>query len=89
MMTTGIIAGSWYESLKLPWHVDLANDQSIGGGIAWATGEFPLVVVMMALLIQWQRTDERQARRFDRKEDRDEDAELESYNAMLAQMKEK
>ncbi|MFT3714829.1 MAG: cytochrome c oxidase assembly protein [Gordonia sp. (in: high G+C Gram-positive bacteria)] len=87
MMTSGIIAEKWYTSLQLPWHTDLAHDQTVGGGIAWATGEFPLMLVMMALLIQWRRQDDRQARRFDRKEERDEDAELESYNAMLAQMK--
>lgn len=86
MMTTAVIAEKWYSSLELPWHRDLASDQQVGGGIAWATGEFPLVVVMLALLIQWQRQDDRQARRFDRREERDDDAELASYNAMLAQM---
>lgn len=86
MMTTAVIADSWYKSLLLPWHTDLYADQQVGGGIAWATGEFPLMLVMVALLIQWQRTDTRQARRFDRREARDDDAELDSYNAMLAQM---
>ncbi|WP_448223571.1 cytochrome c oxidase assembly protein [Gordonia iterans] len=88
MMTTALIAGDWYRSLGLGWpgH-DLYADQQVGGGIAWATGEFPLIVVMLALLIQWQRSDTRAATRFDRKEDRDQDAELASYNAMLTQMR--
>ncbi|WP_298446528.1 cytochrome c oxidase assembly protein [Gordonia sp. (in: high G+C Gram-positive bacteria)] len=86
MMTSAVIAESWYKSLELPWHYDLFGDQQVGGGIAWATGEFPLMLVMIALLIQWQRSDTRQAKRFDRREDRNDDAELESYNAMLAQM---
>ncbi|MFM9376441.1 cytochrome c oxidase assembly protein [Gordonia sp. VNK21] len=86
MMTSGIIAEQWYRGLDLPWHTDLAHDQTVGGGIAWATGEFPLMVVMLALLVQWQRHDTREAKRFDRREERDEDAELEAYNAMLAEM---
>ncbi|MGB3696443.1 MAG: cytochrome c oxidase assembly protein [Gordonia sp. (in: high G+C Gram-positive bacteria)] len=86
MMTGSIIAESYYKSLQHPWAFDLAADQRVGGGIAWATGEFPLVVVMLALLIQWHRQDDRAARRFDRSEERDHDAELESYNAMLRKM---
>ncbi len=88
MMTSAVIAEDWYRSLALPWeNHDLYADQQMGGGIAWATGEFPLMVVMIALLVQWQRSDERQAKRFDRKEERDHDAELDSYNAMLAEMR--
>lgn len=87
MMTSAVIAEQWYSSLELPWHRDLAADQQVGGGIAWATGEFPLVVVMLALLIQWQRSDQRQAKRFDRAAARNDDAELAEYNAMLAQMR--
>ncbi|MGB3301641.1 cytochrome c oxidase assembly protein [Gordonia sp. (in: high G+C Gram-positive bacteria)] len=86
MMTTGIIAEKWYASLMHPWNLDLAADQRVGGGIAWATGEFPLMVVMIALLVQWNRQDDRAARRFDRKADIDHDAELESYNEMLRKM---
>lgn len=86
MLTSAVIAEEWYKSLMLPWNIDLYSDQQTGGGIAWATGEFPLMLVMVALLVQWQRQDGRQARRFDRRAERDGDADLESYNAMLAQM---
>ncbi|WP_035719679.1 cytochrome c oxidase assembly protein [Gordonia shandongensis] len=86
MMTSSIIAGDWYRSLMHPWALDLAADQRVGGGIAWATGEFPLVLVMIALLVQWHRQDDREARRFDRREARDHDAELAGYNAMLQKM---
>ena len=54
--------------------------------MAWAAGEIPLVVVMIALLVQWSRSDQRTARRLDRAADRDDDAELAAYNAMLAEM---
>jgi cytochrome c oxidase assembly factor CtaG/putative copper export protein len=81
-----VLAGSFYESLKLYWHTDLIGDQRLGGGIAWAAGEIPLVLVMIALLIQWTRSDRRTATRLDRAADRDDDADLTAYNAMLSEM---
>ena len=41
---------------------------------------------MIALLIQWRRSDQRTAKRLDRAADRDDDAELAAYNAMLAEL---
>jgi putative copper resistance protein D len=86
MGTQSILAGDFYRSLGLPWHTDLLADQRLGGGIAWSTGEVPLVLVMLALLIQWRRSDNRTAVRLDRAADRDEDAELAAYNNMLAKL---
>jgi len=81
------VLGEWfYAGLRLPWHTDLAGDQHLGGGITWAAGELPLLVVMIALLVQWHRSDSRTAKRLDRSADRDEDAELAAYNAMLAEV---
>lgn len=81
-----VLGESFYRSLQLPWHTDLLGDQHLGGGIAWAAGEVPLVIVMLALLIQWRRSDQRTAKRLDRAADRDDDADLAAYNAMLAEM---
>jgi cytochrome c oxidase assembly factor CtaG/putative copper export protein len=81
-----VLGESFYRSLHLSWHTDLLGDQRLGGGIAWAAGEVPLVVVMIALLVQWSRSDRRTARRLDRAADRDEDADLAAYNAMLAEL---
>src|SRR6478609_2087292 len=86
MGTQSVIAESFYRSLQLSWHTDLLGDQRLGGGIAWAAGEVPLVVVLIALFIQWRRTDDRTAKRLDRAADRDDDAELAAYNAMLAEL---
>lgn len=86
MGTQKVLAGDFYRSLDLPWHTDLLADQRLGGGIAWSTGEVPLVLVMLALLIQWRRSDNRTAKRLDRAADRDEDAELAAYNNMLAKL---
>ncbi len=86
MGTKKVLGADYYRSLGLSWHTDLLGDQRLGGGIAWAAGEFPLVIVMLALLIQWARSDRRTATRLDRAADRDDDAELVAYNAMLAQL---
>jgi len=81
-----LLGDSFYRSLHLSWHTDLMGDQRLGGGMAWAAGEIPLAVVMIALLVQWSRSDQRTARRLDRAADRDEDADLVAYNAMLAEL---
>ena len=86
MSMSTVLGESFYKSLQLYWHTDLLGDQRLGGGMAWAAGEVPLVVVMIALLIQWRRTDERTAKRLDRAADRDDDADLAAYNAMLAEL---
>ena len=86
MSTKSVLGESFYKSLQLYWHTDLLGDQRLGGGIAWAAGEIPLVVVMIALLVQWTRSDRRTAKRLDRAADRDDDAELAAYNAMLAEL---
>ena len=81
-----VLGESFYRSLRLVWHTDLLGDQRLGGGIAWAAGEVPLMLVMIALLIQWRRSDQRTAKRLDRAADRNDGAELAAYNAMLAEM---
>ncbi len=77
-----VIAWTYYHYLALPWAGDLLADQRLGGGIAWASGEIPMVVMVVALLVQWARDDERRARRTDRSGEADFDA----YNAMLAEL---
>ena len=86
MGTQTVLGETFYRSLHLSWHSDLIGDQRLGGGIAWAAGEIPLVIVMIALFIQWRRSDQRTAKRLDRAADRDDGAELNAYNAMLAEL---
>lgn len=86
MGTADVLGQRFYRSLQLPWHTDLLGDQRLGGSIAWAAGEVPLVVVMLALLIQWQRSDRRTSTRLDRAAERDHDADMAAYNAMLAEL---
>jgi putative copper resistance protein D len=81
-----VLSASFYRSLQLPWLTDLLGDQHLGGSIAWAAGEIPLVAVLLALLIQWQRSDRRTSTRTDRAAERDDHAEMAAYNAMLAEL---
>jgi cytochrome c oxidase assembly factor CtaG len=86
MSANTALGGDYYRSLALPWVPDPLVDQHLGGGLAWAAGEVPLLLVVIALLIQWSRQDERLARRDDRRADADGDADLEAYNAMLRRL---
>lgn len=81
-----VIGETFYRELKLPWVGDLLTDQRLGGGIAWASGEIPVLLVLVALLVQWARADEREARRSDRREEASGGADLAAYNAMLKQL---
>ncbi|WP_228979078.1 cytochrome c oxidase assembly protein [Streptomyces sp. DH12] len=66
--------------------IDALADQNAAGGIAWAFSEIPSVVVLVALLYQWYRSEQRVAKRADRAADRDGDKELVAYNAYLASL---
>lgn len=76
------IAENFFRTLNLPWAADLLADQNLAGGIAWAGGEAPLVLVLLALLTQWSRHDQREGKRADRSGD----DELAAYNEMLAKL---
>lgn len=86
MSAQTVIAETYYRNLGLAWVPDLLTDQRLGGGIAWATGEIPMLVVVVALLRQWVAADRREATRTDRRLDSGEDDRLDAYNAMLADL---
>ncbi|MFL6286816.1 MAG: cytochrome c oxidase assembly protein, partial [Actinomycetes bacterium] len=82
--SSAVIATSYYETLARPWWTDLLKDQTQGASFAWAFGELPAIIVLVVLLFQWSREDDRRAEQADRRADRDGDAELQAYNQMLA-----
>ena len=82
MTGTGLLLADWYGAMG--WGLDALADQQAGGGIAWSVGEIPTVALAIAVAIMWSRSDERDSKRYDRKADRDGDAELTAYNDMLA-----
>jgi putative copper resistance protein D len=82
--SNSVIAASYYETLARPWWPDLLKDQTQGASFAWAFGELPAIIVLVVLLFQWSREDDRRAQQADRQADRDGDAQLHAYNQMLA-----
>jgi putative copper resistance protein D len=86
MTSRTVIAGDFYRYIDAPWAGSLLADQEVGGGIAWAAGEIPLVIVIVALVTQWARQDNRVATRVDRHLDQGTDDSWEAYNAMLTKL---
>jgi putative copper resistance protein D len=81
----GLLLADWYGAMGRTWGQTPLEDQQTGGGIAWSAGELPTVALAILVAVMWARSDARTAKRQDRAADRDGDAELAAYNAMLAQ----
>ncbi|MFF2410441.1 cytochrome c oxidase assembly protein [Streptomyces sp. NPDC058092] len=84
MATTPMV--ETYKNPPASLGVDALSDQNWAGGIAWAFSEIPSVLVLIALVFQWYRSEQRTAKRSDRAADRDGDKELQAYNAYLASL---
>lgn len=80
---TWLIGGEWYTLLNLFERAELERQQFAGGSIMWGISEVPTAFYALIAGIQWSRSEERAARNYDRKAERDGGAELESYNAYL------
>jgi cytochrome c oxidase assembly factor CtaG len=61
MTMTSVIGGQFYRDIDLPWLSSLGTDQHLGGAIAWGSSELPVVLVVVALVVQWAREDRRAA----------------------------
>jgi putative copper resistance protein D len=83
MMGSTPLATEWFGLVRPPWVTDPLRDTEFGGQIAWGISEIPTLLLLLALAVQWSRSDAREARRLDRQADRDGDAELKAYNAYL------
>ena len=80
----GLLLVDWYGAMGWDTGLTALQDQQAGGGIAWSVGEIPNAIMAVTIAILWARSDTRESTRYDRKADRDGDAELEEYNRMLA-----
>lgn len=74
MSASGPVAADYFRSLHRSYATDLLADQRLGAGMSWALGELPIVVILIAVFVQWVRADQREARRLDRAADRAEAA---------------
>jgi len=88
--TSTVIDQGYFASLQTPWNLDLLADQHAAGSIAWAMGEIPILLALVATFIQWMREDKRETKRIDRNEARmaamGEPDELAQYNSYLASL---
>lgn len=82
---TALLVPDWFGLMGRPWGPSAIEDQQRGGAVAWGIGELPTLLLAVGVAISWARSDAREARRSDRKAERDGDAELEAYNKMLAE----
>ena len=86
--TSTLLDQGYFASLQTTWNLDLLADQHAGGSIAWAMGEIPILIALVATFIQWMRDDSRETKRIDRNEARlaamGEPDELAQYNAYLS-----
>jgi len=89
MSNDNLLVAQWFGLLGRPWGESAIADQQSGGGITWGIGEIPTIVLSIIVAVRWSSSDERDAKRRDRQADRDGDAELNEYNAMLARLSEK
>jgi putative membrane protein len=76
-----VFGDGFYEAQHRTWGASPLSDQHTGGGILWAAGELVGAVVLMVVVAQWMRSEERAGRRSDRLGDRKVDVELEAWNA--------
>ena len=88
LSSPALLAPTFYPALEVSWVGDLLADQNLGGQITWATGEIPMLLVIIALVFQWVRQDNRDAKRQDRAMDSGLDDSFEAYNAMLQRLAE-
>ena len=81
-----LLAGDVLGELGRTWGRTPIADQQYGGAVAWGVGELPTLLLGMGVALAWVRSDDREARRRDRRADRDGEQELTEYNARLARL---
>jgi cytochrome c oxidase assembly factor CtaG len=70
MSANQLIAEDWYLSFERAWPPSPLDDQYLGGGIMWGSGDITAVLMLVALFLQWFAASQREARREDRRLDR-------------------
>ncbi len=88
MMADMAFGSDWYSQVQPPWLTDLVADSQNAGAIAWGIAEIPTFILVLAVAVQWAKSDDREARRHDRRADRDGDADMAAYNQRLRRLAE-
>lgn len=75
MLSDTLLAGDFYLEPARTWGPPALEDQAVGGALLWIFGDAVSVLFLPGLLTRWARADDREARRTDRKLDRQLGAE--------------
>ncbi|APX00458.1 cytochrome c oxidase assembly protein [Arthrobacter sp. QXT-31] len=86
MGSTTLIQPEWFTALGRDWGPTALEDQQKAGAITWGIGEIPTLLLAIGVAVTWSRSDARETRRLDRAADRNNDADLDAYNAMLSRL---
>jgi putative copper resistance protein D len=54
---TTLLAPTFFQSLHLPWRVDLLADQHTGGAVGGRIGELPTLILALLVTLAWVRRD--------------------------------
>lgn len=84
MATTPMV--SFFATPPPGWNVDPMQDQGVAGGLAWSYGELPGVLLLMFILVRWQRDEARGWARSDRAAALAGTPELDAYNDYLQRL---
>ncbi|UKA56727.1 cytochrome c oxidase assembly protein (plasmid) [Arthrobacter sp. FW305-BF8] len=85
MMATAPMV-SFFATPPAAWNVDPMQDQGVAGGLAWSYGELPGVLLLMFILVRWQRDEARGWVRADRAAAQAGTPELDAYNDYLQRL---
>jgi putative copper resistance protein D len=82
MMSTTLLVR--FYAVPVPgWNISPLTDQATGGAIAWSFTELPTLLVLGALVLKWQKSDQRTTRAKERRQANGVDTELADYNTYL------
>jgi putative copper resistance protein D len=70
IMMAGSLVVKTFANPPAGWRVDVLRDQGDAGGIVWAFGELPTVLVLGVVFFSWANSEERRGRAIDRTADR-------------------
>ncbi len=89
MGATSLLQASWFGNMGREWGPSALADQQLGGAVTWGIGEIPTLAVALGVALMWSRRDARERKRVDRAAERNNEAELNAYNDMFAQLQER
>jgi putative membrane protein len=86
MMATTPIVG-FFANPPEAWGLDPVSDQGVAGGLAWSYGELPSLLILLFIMVRWQRDESRQSQRADADAEINGTPELDAYNDYLARLR--